>query len=68
MKLSATWFEIFSELFVNLAAGWIGISLLELPVLFSGNLGNIFLLTIKLASGILSLYLAKMCKDAHKKL
>ena len=58
MRIDAVWAQIISDLFVNLAAGWFGVVLILTP---RGNLPrkvNLFVLTVDVTAGIVSLVLA----------
>ena len=63
--LSPGWLEILSELFVNLAAGWLIFVFIE-PQL--GPVKNPLLLTLRFILGILTLIIAKYFRDRSKKL
>lgn len=57
-----TWFQIGSELFVNLAAGWFAIVFIE-PQVSELTPETILVLTARLVVGILSLYAAKKLRE-----
>lgn len=59
---SKTWFEILSELFVNLAAGWFAVVFIEPQI----GLNNRWLLFFKFLLGILTLVVAKMFREEGK--
>ena len=58
------WYQIISELFVNIAAGWFGVALFE-PKIASVN--QILLLILKIILGILSLFVAKFFKEKARR-
>jgi len=60
------WFEILSDLFVNLAAGWFGLVLIETQLSPVTDISSVFFLTFKTLLGILSLILAKRLKEESK--
>jgi len=68
MKLDFTWFEVFSDLLVNLAAGWLGAAFI-VPN-FSGVVwpSNFVILTMDVLLGIFCLVGAFRLKKASKKL
>ncbi len=60
-----TWFEILSELFVNLAAGWFAVVFIEPQF---GSVGTVWFLIHRFILGMLSLSFAKLLRDESKKL
>lgn len=64
MVFSKTWFEILSELFVNLAAGWFAVILIEPYV----GVKNVWLLFFKLFLGIVTLMLAKVFREEGRQI
>ena len=61
------WFEITSELFINLAAGWFAVVFIEPQI--SGFTPQTFsILTIRFTAGIVTLALAKRFRDEAKRL
>lgn len=63
--LSKTWFEVLSELFVNLSAGWFMLVLVELHI---GSMENIWLLIYRFFLGMLTLTIAKLFREESKKI
>ena len=57
------WFEILSELLVNLSAFWLSLLLIE-PQIVSKF--NFFLLLVRLIAGIISLLIAKHLREEVK--
>ncbi len=58
------WFEIISELFVNLAAGWLGVVFGDMPIVVnSPSLSNIVALLFKFILAIICLLIAKYFKQ-----
>lgn len=64
LVISKTWFEIFSELFVNLAAGWYALVFIE-PQL-SGSVNGLALF-LRFIFGTISLIAAKQFREEAKK-
>lgn len=63
MVLSPLWFEIISELLVNLSAGWFAV-VLAFPLAFRPLPPNyLVLLTANLAAGIMALVVAKKLRE-----
>ncbi len=60
MNISIVWFEIVSELFVNLAAGWFAVVFIE-PQL--GTLKTGWELLFRFFLGITSLFIAKSLRE-----
>lgn len=61
------WFEILSELFVNLAAGWFAVVFIE-PQITDLDVGQAILpLTLRFLLSILSLIVAKILKEKIRK-
>ena len=61
------WFEVFSELYINLAAGWFALVFIEPQISGSPQIA-IPRLTLDILAGILSLYYGKKFKEAAGKL
>ena len=61
------WFQIISELFVNLAAGWFGVVFIQ-PYLESIRTPeDILWLLFKTLSGIISLFIAKYLREKSQR-
>ncbi|MEK7543731.1 MAG: hypothetical protein AAB557_02590 [Patescibacteria group bacterium] len=60
MTISTVWFEIVSELFVNLSAGWFAVVFIE-PQL--GTLKTPWELLFRFFLGIISLFIAKSLRE-----
>ena len=61
------WFQIISELFVNLAAGWFGAVFIEIQISKIQSSADILLLIFKFNIGILSLFIAKFLREKSKR-
>lgn len=57
------WFEIFSELLVNLSAFWFSLLLIEQQII---NRFDFFLLIARVIAGIISLIIAKYLREEVK--
>jgi len=61
-----TWFEILSELFVNLAAAWFALLLIE-PQISELGPEPWLPLTLRFSLGIISLLIAKLLRELGRK-
>jgi len=61
------WFEITSELFVNVAAAWFAIVLIEPQFDKALSLLDILWLILKLVAGIISMYIAKYFRKISRR-
>lgn len=57
------WFEVLSDLFVNISAGWFGVVFIEPQLGLVNTKVDIFWLLFKILSGIISLFIAKYFKE-----
>lgn len=60
------WFQILSELFVNIAAAWFVVAFVDLQVV-TLTFNGILPLTLKFALGMFSLVLAKFLREKRDK-
>jgi hypothetical protein len=66
LTLSAVWLEIFSDLFVNLAAAWFTIIFIQPSIYLTGSISDLFWLFYKFLLGMLSLFIAKYFREEVK--
>lgn len=57
------WYQIISELLVNLAAGWFGVVIIDLLIKEVSTFGDLVSLLIKLGFAIISLLAAKYFRE-----
>lgn len=61
------WYQIISELFVNLAAGWFGVVFIQPYVDSIHTSQDILWLLFKVLSGIMSLFTAKFFREKSRR-
>lgn len=62
-----TWFEVISELFVNVAAAWFVVVFIEPQITALTTREKILALMFRLFLGILSLFIAKYFRDKSRR-
>lgn len=62
-----TWFEILSELFVNVAAGWFGAVFIETQLNEINTIQEFLLLIFRFFLGIISLFAAKYFRQKSRR-
>lgn len=66
-KVDSLWFILISEMFVNLAAGWIGVGLAVIFATDKEIFVKLGLLTVNLVAGIVSMVVAFKLRKKGKK-
>jgi len=61
------WFEVISDLFVNIAAAWFVAAFIETQFYSFHSQEDIFLLLFKILNGILSLFAAKYLREKSRR-
>ena len=61
------WYQIISELFVNLAAGWFGFVFVETQFSSIQTTEDILWLIFRIGLGMLSLFIAKFLREKTKR-
>ena len=63
------WFEIISELFVNISAGWFAVAFVDIQtVIVAPSYEKILILIFKAFFGIISLFIAKFFREKVRKI
>jgi len=61
------WFEVISELFVNIAAAWFAFVFIENQLSTIHSVEDVFGLILRTLLGILSLFIAKFLREKARK-